>query len=48
METSIQLFPRNNKNYIFFIEIVNPSQKIVEALTNLSLPSGVSIEGKMV
>lgn len=30
------------------IEIVNPSQKIVEALTNLSLPSGVSIEVKMV
>ena len=30
------------------IEIVEPSQKVVEALTNLSLPSGVNIEVKMV
>lgn len=29
------------------IEIVNPSPKVVEALTNLSLPSGVNIEVKM-
>ena len=29
------------------IDIINPSQKLVEALTNLSLPSGVSIEVKM-
>lgn len=29
------------------IDIVNPSQKIIEALTNLSLPSGVSIEVKI-
>jgi small subunit ribosomal protein S10 len=29
------------------IDIVNPSAKIVEALTNLSLPSGVDIDVKM-
>ncbi len=29
------------------IDIVNPSSKIVESLTNLSLPSGVNIDVKM-
>ena len=29
------------------IDILNPSQKVIESLTNLSLPSGVSIEVKM-
>jgi small subunit ribosomal protein S10 len=29
------------------IDIVNPSAKLVEALTNFSLPSGVSIDVKM-
>ena len=29
------------------IDIMNPSAKVVEALTNLSLPSGVSIDVKM-
>ena len=29
------------------IDIVNPSGKVIEALTNLSLPSGVNIEVKM-
>lgn len=29
------------------IDILNPSPKVVEALTNLSLPSGVSIDVKM-
>jgi small subunit ribosomal protein S10 len=29
------------------IDIVNPSAKVVEALTNLSLPSGVDIDVKM-
>lgn len=29
------------------IDILNPNQKIIEALTNLSLPSGVSIDVKM-
>jgi small subunit ribosomal protein S10 len=29
------------------IDILNPSPKVVEALTNLSLPSGVNIEVKM-
>jgi small subunit ribosomal protein S10 len=29
------------------IDIINPSQKLVEALTNMSLPSGVSIDVKM-
>ncbi|HEY9583427.1 MAG TPA: 30S ribosomal protein S10 [Candidatus Paceibacterota bacterium] len=29
------------------IDILNPNQKIVEALTNLSLPSGVNIDVKM-
>ena len=29
------------------IDIINPSQKIIEALTNLSLPSGVSIDVKI-
>ncbi|MEX0919464.1 MAG: 30S ribosomal protein S10 [Parcubacteria group bacterium] len=30
------------------IDIVNPTPKIIEALTNLSLPSGVNIEVKLV
>ncbi len=30
------------------IDIVNPTQKLVESLTNLSLPSGVSIDVKMI
>lgn len=30
------------------IDIVGPTQKLVEALTNLELPSGVSIDLKMV
>ncbi len=30
------------------IDILNPSPKVVEALTNLSLPSGVNIDVKMV
>jgi small subunit ribosomal protein S10 len=30
------------------IDILSPTQKIVEALTNLSLPSGVTIDVKMV
>ena len=30
------------------IDIINPSQKIIEALTNLSLPSGVNIDVKMI
>ncbi len=29
------------------IDIINPTQKIIEALTNLELPSGVSIDLKM-
>lgn len=29
------------------IDIINPNQKIIEALTNLSLPSGVNIDVKM-
>jgi len=29
------------------IEITNPNQKIIEALTNLDLPAGVDIEIKM-
>ena len=29
------------------IDILNPSQKVIEALTNISLPSGVSIDVKM-
>lgn len=29
------------------IDILNPNQKIIESLTNLSLPSGVSIDVKM-
>ena len=29
------------------IDIINPSAKVVDALTNLSLPSGVSIDVKM-
>lgn len=29
------------------LEIVNPTPKIVDALTNLSLPSGVSVDVKM-
>ena len=30
------------------IDILNPNQKVIEALTNLSLPSGVNIDVKMV
>jgi small subunit ribosomal protein S10 len=29
------------------IDIINPNQKIIEALTNLSLPSGVNVDVKM-
>ena len=29
------------------IDILNPSQKMIEALTNLNLPSGVGIDVKM-
>lgn len=30
------------------IDILNPSSKVVEALTNLSLPSGVEVDVKMI
>jgi small subunit ribosomal protein S10 len=30
------------------IDIINPSAKVIEALTNMSLPSGVNIEVKMI
>ena len=30
------------------IDIINPSQKVIEALTNLNLPSGVNIDVKMI
>lgn len=30
------------------IDILNPSPKVIDALTNLSLPSGVSIDVKMI
>jgi small subunit ribosomal protein S10 len=30
------------------VEILNPSQKIIEALSNLNLPAGVDVEIKMV
>ncbi len=30
------------------IDILNPSAKVIEALTNLSLPSGVNIDVKMI
>lgn len=30
------------------IDIINPEAKVIEALTNLSLPSGVNIDVKMV
>jgi small subunit ribosomal protein S10 len=29
------------------VDIINPSPKVIEALTNLSLPSGVNIDVKM-
>ncbi len=29
------------------IDILNPEAKVIEALTNIDLPSGVSIDGKM-
>jgi small subunit ribosomal protein S10 len=29
------------------IDIINPNPKIIEALTNMSLPSGVNIDVKM-
>ena len=30
------------------IDIINPNQKVIEALTNLNLPSGVNIDVKMI
>ena len=30
------------------IDIINPSAKIIESLTNMSLPSGVNIDVKMI
>jgi len=30
------------------IDIINPEAKLIEALTNLSLPSGIDIEVKMI
>lgn len=30
------------------VEIINPNQKVIEALTNLSLPSGVDVDVKMI
>ncbi len=33
--------------YKRLIDIINPSGKVIEALTNLSLPSGVNIDVKM-
>ena len=30
------------------IDIINPSPKVIESLTNLSLPSGVNIDVKMI
>lgn len=30
------------------VDIMNPNPKVIEALTNLSLPSGVSIDVKMI
>ena len=30
------------------IEILNPSQKVIEALSNINLPSGVDIDVKMI
>lgn len=30
------------------IDIINPTHKVIEALTNLSLPSGVSIDVKII
>lgn len=30
------------------IDILNPSQKVIEALTNINLPSGVNIDVKMI
>jgi small subunit ribosomal protein S10 len=29
------------------IDIINPNAKVIEALTNLNLPSGVNIDVKM-
>jgi small subunit ribosomal protein S10 len=30
------------------IDIINPSQKVIESLTNMNLPSGVDIDVKMI
>ena len=30
------------------IDIINPNAKVIEALTNISLPSGVNIDVKMI
>lgn len=35
------------KTHRRLIDIVKPTQKIVEALTNLSLPSGINVDVKM-
>ncbi len=31
-----------------FIDILNPGQKVIEALSNLNLPAGVEVEIKMI
>lgn len=36
------------KTHKRLVEITNPSQKIVEALSNLNLPSGIDIEIKLI
>ena len=38
----------NRSSFIYKIDILNPSPKVIEALTNISLPSGVSIDVKMI
>jgi len=40
-----QIFDEIHKR---LIDIVNPSGKVIEALTNMSLPSGVNIDVKLI
>lgn len=36
------------KTHRRMIDIIDPTQKVIEALTNLSLPSGVNVNVKMI
>ena len=36
------------KTHRRLIDIINPDQKVVEALTNMQIPAGINVDVKMV